>query len=126
MMIKGNDGMNILHNDVLELEFPEGRRMCNASTIVNCLYLLGRLEDSNRRYEPFELKDAAELILANGNQIADYLSEQARLGRGMMVVKRELPDDQENYHYYEEEEYDYNAPAYFRADPRMRNEISYC
>ena len=125
MMVKGNDGISTLQNDVLELQFPEGRRMCDASTIISCLYLFGRLDESKRTYEPFELKNAADLILVNGIQMAEYLSEQARLGRGMMVVKRELPDAQEDDHYYEEE-YDYNAPAYFRADPRMRNEISYC
>ena len=85
MMVKGNDGMNILKKEVLELQFPEGRRMCDASTVINCLYLLGRLEDSKRRYEPFELKNAADLILVNGIQMAEYLSEQAGLGRSMVI-----------------------------------------
>ena len=85
MMVKGNDGMNILKKEVLELQFPEGRRMCDASTIISCLYLLGRMTEENRQYEPFELKDAADLILVNGNQLAEYLSEQARLGRSMVI-----------------------------------------
>ena len=90
--IRDNDGIKTLQKDVLELEFPEGRRMCDASTIINCLYLLGRLDEPNREYESFELKDAADLILANGNQLAEYLSEQARLGRNMVIVAESAPE----------------------------------
>ena len=119
-----NKGLGTLNmqNEVLELDFPDGKQTCNASTVISCLYMLGRMTEECREYEPFELKDAAEFLLYNGTRLADCLFESAK---SMAVLNQQEPDDQQNYHYYQEE-YDCDAPAYFRADPRMRTEISYC
>jgi hypothetical protein len=76
-------GINTIQNDVLELDFPDGKRMCNVSTIINCLYLLGRLTEENRAYEPFELSDAAVYLLSNGTRLANCLVNHGQWDKGI-------------------------------------------